>query len=289
MALELLPLHPGFGLEVRGLDLNGPVDAATWATLADAFQRAGVLVFRGQHLDEAGHVAFSRRFGALQVHVLKQFLTTPHPEIYVLSNVVREGKPIGNHKEGLNWHSDWSYKAEPAVGSILHARVCPAEGADTLFACMHQAYAALDAATQQRIDSLFAVHSYATYYGRAFADRTPLSDEQRAATPDVVHPLVRLHPNGRKALYVGREVVKEVLGVAPEEGAALLDRLNTHAVRPEWIYRHQWQPGDIVAWDNRNTMHQATDYDDTKYSRIMHRTTLAGEKPVPVRPMPVAA
>ncbi len=286
MALEMIPLHPGFGLEVRGLN---PRDEAHWAAVVAAFHRAGVLVLRGLELDEAGHVALSRRFGALQVHVLTQFLTTPFPEIYVLSNVVRHGKPIGNHKEGLNWHSDWSYKAEPAVGSILHARVCPDEGADTLFACMHQAYDALDARTQARIDGLFAVHSYATYYGRAFADRTPLNDAQRAATPDVVHPLVRLHPNGRKALYVGREVVKEVLGLPPEEGAALIDLLNTHAVSAPFVYRHKWQAGDIVAWDNRNTMHQATDYDDTKYSRIMHRTTLAGERPVPVRPLSVAA
>ncbi len=286
MALEMTPLHPGFGLEVRGLELD---NEAHWAEVTAAFHRAGVLAIRGLELDEAGHVALSRRLGALQVHVLTQFLTTPFPEIYVLSNVVRQGKPIGNHKEGLNWHSDWSYKEEPAVGSILHARVCPAEGADTLFACMHQAYEALDAATQQKIDGLFAVHSYATYYGRAFADRTPLSDAQRAATPDVVHPLVRLHANGRKALFIGREVVKEVLGVPPEEGAALLDMLNTHAVSAPFIYRHKWQAGDVVAWDNRNTMHQATDYDDTKYSRIMHRTTLAGEKPVPVRPLSVAA
>ena len=270
MALEMTPLHPGFGLEVRGLELD---NEAHWAEVTAAFHRAGVLAIRGLELDEAGHVALSRRLGALQVHVLTQFLTTPFPEIYVLSNVVRQGKPIGNHKEGLNWHSDWSYKEEPAVGSILHARVCPAEGADTLFACMHQAYEALDAATQQKIDGLFAVHSYATYYGRAFADRTPLSDAQRAATPDVVHPLVRLHANGRKALFIGREVVKEVLGVPPEEGAALLDMLNTHAVSAPFIYRHKWQAGDVGAWDNRTTMHRARPFDDKHHRRELRRVT----------------
>jgi taurine dioxygenase len=286
MTPEFLPLHPRFGTEVRGIDLTADLPEATWAALTRAFHTSGVLVFRAQSLDEAGHVAVSRRFGPLQVHVLTQFLTTPFPEIYVLSNALREGKPIGNHKEGLNWHSDWSYRAEPAVGSILHARVCPAEGADTLFADMHAAYEALDPAIQARIEGLFAVHSYATYYGRAFADRAPLNEAQRAATPDVVHPLVRIHPaTGRRALYVGREIVKHIQGIPAEESATLLALLNDHAVKPEFIYRHRWQAGDLVAWDNRNTMHQATDYDDTKYIRIMHRTTLAGEPPIPARPM----
>jgi hypothetical protein len=119
------------------------------------------------------------------------------------------------------------------------------------------------------------------YYDRAFPDR-PLTAEQRAATPDVTHPLVRRHPgNGRLALYVGREVVKEIAGLPPEDSAAMLDMLNAHAVSEQFVYRHRWQEGDIVAWDNRNTMHQATEYDDTKYIRLMHRTTLAGERPIP--------
>ncbi|WP_149536257.1 TauD/TfdA dioxygenase family protein [Siccirubricoccus phaeus] len=290
MALEFHPLHSGFGTEVRGLDLSGPVSEAEWEAVLRAFHTKGVVVLRGQRLDEAGHVAVSRRFGPLQIHVLTQFLTTSFPEIYVLSNASRDGHPIGNHKEGLNWHSDWSYRAEPAVGSLLYGRVCPPEGADTLFACMHLAYEALSPEMQARIEPLHAVHSYATYYGRAFADRTKLTPEQQAATPDVVHPLVRLHPgNGRRALYVGREVVKEILGLPPEESAALLEELNSHAVRPEFIYRHRWQEGDLVAWDNRNTMHQATPYDDAKYIRIMHRTTLAGERPVPAVMLPDAA
>lgn len=279
--MEIIPVHPGFGVEIRGIDLTGSPSAAEWAAIRQAFHSRGVLVFRGQKLDEAQHVAFSRQLGDLQIHVLTQFLTTPHPEIYVLSNALREGKPIGNHKEGMNWHSDWSYRAEPAVGSVLHGRICPPEGADTLFACMHMAYEALSPAMQSRILPLNAIHSYAGYYDRAFPDR-PLTPEQREATPDVVHPLVRRHPgNGRLALYVGREVVKEIVGLSPEESAALLDELNAHAVQPEFIYRHRWQEGDIVAWDNRNTMHQATEYDDTTYIRLMHRTTLAGERPIP--------
>jgi len=281
MALQIIPLHPGFGVEIRGLDLAGTVSDADWAAITAAFQSKGVVVIRGSRIDEAGHIAFSRRLGDLQIHVLTQFLTTPHPEIYVLSNALREGKPIGNHKEGMNWHSDWSYRAEPALGSVLHGRICPPEGADTLFACMHQAWEALDAQTQARILPLQAIHSYAGYYDRAFPDR-PLTAEQRAATPDVTHPLVRRHPgNGRLALYVGREVVKEIAGLSPEDSAAMLDMLNAHAVSEQFVYRHRWQEGDIVAWDNRNTMHQATEYDDTQYIRLMHRTTLAGERPIP--------
>ena len=222
-------------------------------------------------------VAFARRFGPLQIHVLKQFLTTPHPELYVLSNRVVEGRPIGNHKEGWNWHSDLSYLEIPCLGSVLYAREVPPVGADTLFASMYAAYDALDAETRARIDSLRAVHSYAGYYAKAFADRAPLTEEQKAATPDVVHPLVRTHPEtGRRSLYVGEDVVREIVGLPRTEGDALLARLNAHAVSDAFVYRHRWRVGDVVIWDNRSTMHRATPYDDRAYIRVMHRATIQG-------------
>ena len=124
--------------------------------------------------------------------------------------------------EGWNWQSDLSYKAEPSMGSVLRAVECPAEGADTLFASMRAAYDALDDATKERIAGLNAVHSYAGYYGKAFADRAPLSEEQKAATPDVIHPVVRTHPEtGRPSLYVGQDIVARICGLPDEEGDAL--------------------------------------------------------------------
>lgn len=278
--LELRPLTPGFGAEVLGLDLRDAPSPAILDALRQALDKHSLLVLRAQHISETQHVELSRGFGELMIHVLKQFLTASHPEIYVLSNVAENGKPIGNHKEGWNWHSDLSYMAEPSMGSLLHAIEVPPEGADTLFASMHAAYEGLPVEMQERIRPLKAVHSYAGYYGKAFADRAPLSEEQKARTPDVIQPVVRTHPStGRLSLYVGQDIVKEIQGLEPEEGAQLLAELNAHAIRDEFVYRHQWQAHDLVIWDNRCTMHCATPYDDNAYRRVMHRTTVKGERP----------
>jgi taurine dioxygenase len=280
MTLQLEHLTPFIGSSVHGIDLREPVADADFAVLRDALNQRSLLLFRGQQIDESQHVAFSRRFGTLLGHVLTQFLKKEHPEVYVLSNVSENGKPIGNHKEGWNWHSDLSYKAEPSLGALLYAvEVPPVEG-DTFFASMHAAYDALPESTKTRIRHLTATHSYANYYGKAFADRNPLTAEQLAATPDVVHPLVRTHPEtGRLSLYVGQDVVKKIDGLPEDESTALLAELNEHAISPPFSYRHQWLAGDLLVWDNRCTMHRATPYDDIKYRRVMHRTTVAGDRP----------
>lgn len=278
--LQTRPLHAGFGIEVLELDLSTPDSDAAVDELVRQVDRHSLILVRGQALSNQRHVDVSRRFGDLMTHVLKQFLTTGLPEIYVLSNVTEQGKPIGNHKEGWNWHSDLSYVAEPSMGSLLYAVEVPPEGADTLFASMHLAYEALPAGIQARIRHLTATHSYAGYYGKAFADRTPLSEEQKARTPDVVHPVVRTHPvTGRLSLYVGQDIVKQINDLPEEEAEALLAELNRHAISEEFTYRHKWQQGDLIIWDNRCTMHCATPYEDTRYRRIMHRTTVAGTRP----------
>jgi len=279
--MDVTPLSPKIGVEIAGIDLSQPLDEATFAEIRRLLNEHSLIAIRSQNLSEAEHVAFARRFGQLQIHVLKQFLTTPYPELYVLSNKREAGKPIGNHKEGWNWHSDLSYLEVPCLGSVLYAREVPPVGADTLFSSMEAAWEALDAETQAKIRSLKCVHSYSGYYAKAFADRTPLTEEQRAATPDVVHPLVRTHPEtGRLSLYVGEDVVKEVVGLEPEESAELLARLNRHATSEEFSHRHKWRQGDVIIWDNRCTMHKATPYDDVAYTRVMHRATICGtERP----------
>jgi len=280
MTLQLENITPFIGSAVHGIDLREPVSDADFAVLRDALNQRSLLLLRGQQINEAQHVAFSRRFGTLLGHVLTQFLKKEYPEVYVLSNVSENGKPIGNHKEGWNWHSDLSYKAEPSLGALLYAvEVPPVEG-DTFFASMHAAYDALPEVTKARIRRLTATHSYANYYGKAFADRNPLTPEQLAVTPDVVHPLVRTHPEtGRLSLYVGQDVVKKIDGLPADESAQLLAELNEHAISPQFSYRHQWLAGDLLVWDNRCTMHRATPYDDLKYRRVMHRTTVAGDRP----------
>jgi len=278
--LEAHVLTPTIGVELRGVDLRLPLAPEVVAEIRARLNRHSLLLFRDQAIDEPQHIGFSRIFGELLIHVLKQFLTTPYPEIYVLSNVIEDGKAKGAHKEGWNWHSDLSYMAEPSLGSALYSREIPAEGGDTLFASMHAAFDALPEATKARIKPLKALHSYQGYYASYFPDRAPLTEEQKARVPDVMHPVVRTHPEtGRPSLYVGQDIVKEICGLPAEESRALLAELNAHAIRPEFVYRHQWRVGDLVVWDNRATMHQATPYDDVKYRRVMHRTTIKGDRP----------
>lgn len=284
--LELRPLTDHIGVEVLNVDATRPLDNDTYLALRAALNTHSVLLLRGQAVSEARHVEFARQFGELQVHVLSQYLTTPYPELYVLSNVKQDGKPIGNHKEGWNWHSDWSYLEVPCFGSVLHAVEVPPVGADTLFSSMYAAYDALDEDLRRQIQSLSAIHSYSTYYAKAFADREPLTDAQKKATPDVVHPLVRRHQEtGRPSLFVGQDIVKEIIGLPKEEGDALLAKLNAHAISEAFTYRHKWQKDDLLLWDNRCTMHQATPYDDQAYRRVMHRATVKGSE----RPQPMEA
>ena len=274
-------LHPALGVEVHGLDLTSALTKENFLKLRGAFNAHGVILIRNQNLNEKQHVSFAKRFGDLMIHVLEQYLTTPYPEIYVLSNKIVEGKPIGNHKEGWNWHSDLSYYEVPCLGSVLYAREVPDEDGDTLFASMSAAYEALAEEQRRDLEGLNAVHSYTSYYSKAFADRAPLSEKQKMKTPDVVHPIVRTHSEtGRKSLYVGEDIISHIVGLEHGKSASLLDKLNKHAVSSPFVYRHKWRAGDVIIWDNRSTMHRATPYDDVKYTRVMHRATIKGtERP----------
>ena len=277
--MQLENLTSFIGTEVKGLDLREPVSDDDFAVLRETLNQRSVLLFRGQRINESQHVAFSRRFGPLLGHVLTQFLKKEHPEVYVLSNVSENGKPIGNHKEGWNWHSDLSYKAEPSMGALLYALEVPPVEGDTFFASMHAAYDALDDAMKARIRHLTATHSYANYYGKAFADRNPLTPEQLAATPDVVHPLVRTHPEtGRKALYTSVAHTARIKGWTEKESLPLLEFLWAHQVKPEFTCRFQWRVGSLAFWDNRCAMHNPIN-DYHGFRRVMHRITLAGDKP----------
>ena len=275
--MRVQKMHPVIGLEILDLDLSNPLSDESFKQIRAGLNEYSLILIRNQNLTEEQHVNFSKRFGNLMTHVLTQYLTTPYPELYVLSNKSINGKPIGNHKEGWNWHSDWSYYEVPCLGSVLYAREVPPEGGDTLFSSMCAAYEALDDNFKKRLLGLEAVHSYVGYYRKAFKDRAPLSDAQMARTPDVTHPIVRTHPEtGRKSLYVGEDIVSHIIGLEKAESADLLARLNAHAVSEEFVYRHNWREGDLIIWDNRCTMHCATPYHDQKYFRVMHRATIEG-------------
>jgi taurine dioxygenase len=206
--------------------------------------------------------------------------------VFVVSNVKERGKPKGAIRAGQYWHSDCSYTERPTMASLLHAREVPSHGGDTQFASLLAAYEALSAPMRALLDGLSAVHDYTlayeTYFSR-FDDRPPLSDEQRARVPPVVHPLVRVHPqSGRRALFLSPGFTRRIVELAPEESDALLGFLRTHVTRAEFVYRHRWQAGDLVMWDNRATLHCAVADYDMDEPRHMHRTSVAGDRPVGV-------
>ncbi len=284
MAIEIRPLSPTLGAEVVGVDLSHPMDDETFARLRAAHLEHLVLAIRDQDLAPEQHIAVSRRFGELDIHVLDQFLLPGHPEILVLSNQTVNGKAVGFKDAGNYWHSDISYREFPSLGSLLYAHEIPPQGGDTLFANMYAAYQALSDAMKARIDGLEAIHSYAHLYAQSRDTpgntRPALSEAQSAEVPEVAHPVVRTHPEtGRKALYVSRGLTARIVGMDAAASAALLGELHRHATSPRFVYRHRWRRHDILFWDNRCTMHLATGGYDPKFTRHMHRTTVKGDRP----------
>ncbi|HEM7890501.1 MULTISPECIES: TauD/TfdA dioxygenase family protein [Burkholderia] len=279
---DIVPFDAPLGAEVIGLDLSQPLDAGDFARVHRAHLDHHVLVFRDQRITPDEHIAFSRRFGPLQIHVLHQFALAGHPEVLIVSNIVENGKPVGLGDAGHFWHSDLSYKEKPSLGSLLHAQELPAEGGDTLFANMHLAWDTLPAHLRRAVEGRHAEHTYLARYAELQA-RSPwrpnLSPEQIAQVEAVVHPVVRTHPEtGRKALFVSEHFTTRIIGLPDDESRALLDELFAHSVRAEHLYRHAWRDHDLVFWDNRSLMHLAAGTPD-HLRRKLYRTTIEGDAP----------
>jgi taurine dioxygenase len=275
------PFDAPLGAEVVGIDL-ADVSEAAFVQLHRAHLDHHVLVFRDQRITPEEHVAFTRRWGVLQRHVLHQFALRAHPEVLVVSNVLEGGKPIGLGDAGVFWHSDLSYKERPSLGSLLHAQELPADGGDTLFANQHLAWDALPDATRNRLSRLRAEHSYLNQYEalrRRSPWRPPLSAQQIAEVPPVLHPVVRMHPEtGRRALFVNEHFTTRVDGIPEAESDRVLAELFSHQVEDRFVYRHRWLPGDLVFWDNRSVLHLATGCPPDQ-RRTLYRTTIEGDRP----------
>lgn len=280
--VRIRSLDAPLGAEVTGLDLSQPVADGDFADIVDAHLDRHVLVFRDQRITPDQQIAFSRRFGPLQIHVLRKFQLPGHPEILVVSNIKENGEPIGLGDAGHYWHSDLSYKDRPSLGSMLHAQELPAEGGDTLFANMHLAYDTLPADLRRAVEGRVAEHSYLAKY-EELRKRSPwrpaLTAAQLEEVKPVVHPIVRTHPgNGRRALFVGEHFTTRIVGLPDDESRALLDALFAHSTRPEHVYRHRWADHDMVFWDNRSVIHLAAGCPDHMRRRL-NRTTIEGDVP----------
>jgi len=278
------------GAEIVGIDLAREVDDATLARIEALLDEREVIWFRGQTITPGEHVRFSRRLGDVEGIVNRQYSLAAQPEVYVVSNIVENGQNIGNADAGLVWHTDSSYKQVPSRASLLYAIEVPRDDAgrllgDTCFASMGAAYDALPAATRARIDGLSAVHNYTQQYERRLArvraqggQRDDLPASARAQVPDVIHPVVMRHPRtGRKGIYVNSAFTTEIVGMEREAGTKLIAELIEHATQSRFVYRHGWQPGDLLVWDNYATQHRAIQDYAAPQRRLMYRTTVKGK------------
>ena len=284
MALETRRLHSLFGAEIVGVDVRRVTDA-TFIEIVGVLDEYSVLLFRGQTLTDDEQVAFSTRFGPLEktIRSIAQ-QARDRPEISNLSNVDADGVliPAGDKRNLFNagnqmWHSDSSFKRVPAMASLLSAREVPPEGGETQFASGRVGYDRLPESAKRRIDGKIAVHSFV--YSRGLIGDDLLPPDHAAQVPPVPQALVRANPaNGRKAFYVGSHAC-EILGMPTAEARALLRELLQAAIQPECVYTHRWTSGDLVMWDNRAVLHRGRPWDESRYRRKMHRTTVAGDGP----------
>jgi alpha-ketoglutarate-dependent 2,4-dichlorophenoxyacetate dioxygenase len=283
MPISVEPLHPSFFARVTGVDLSRPLDDTDFAAIEAAIFAHAVLVFPRQPIDDDQQIEFSRRFGALEGSakaVLKGLgprLESPH--IADISNLDEAGRVLAaddrRRLHGLGdrlWHTDASFRRIPARYSLLSARTVPPEGGETEFADMRAAWDALPGPMQARLEGLVAEHSI--WHSRNLVAAFPVDEEERAALPPVPQMLVRTHPGSkRRSLYLASHAFR-IHGMADADGKALLAELMAFATQPQFVHRHVWTVGDLVMWDNRCTMHRGLPYDDVRYRRDMHRTTV---------------
>jgi taurine dioxygenase len=275
MKLEIRPLAGAIGAEIAGVDLSGELDDATVATLRGAWLDHLVIFFRGQDLPPARLLAFARRFGAPVEYPFLQGLDG-FPEITPVVKLEDERVNFG----GL-WHSDTAYLELPPMGTMLVAREVPPTGGDTIFANMCLAYETLSPGLRRMLDGLVAVNTSAKAdVTKTREDRLRDAARADARTEYVAeHPVVRTHPEtGRKALYVNSGHTARFLGMTEAESAPLLDNLFAHLAQPEFTCRFRWAPGSLALWDNRCVQHNPIN-DYHGFRRVMHRVTLAGDRP----------
>jgi taurine dioxygenase len=275
--LSTHPLSEGFGVEAHGVDLAQPMTADAFAALERVFFEGQVLVIRGQALTPSQFVAFARRFGPPEPHVIDQFHHPADPNILILSNRVEHGRPLGLADAGTYFHTDYSYLDVPARATTLYSIEVPAVGGDTLFANQYAAYDDLSSATKRRIDPLVAIHHYGNRNNEDETTRTVasmLNDDQKEKMPLVAHPVVRSHPvTGRKALYAVSGSSFGIVGMPDDEARGLLDELAAHATQPKYRLSLSYGVGDVVIWDNASLLHSAT-LVDPSYPRTLWRITL---------------
>lgn len=283
MTIAIFPITQNFAAEIGDVDLSQPIAVADITAIKEAFWKYSVLIFPEQKLTAQQHLSFARNFGPLETSITtfrKGEKLRVSEEIADVSNISPENALLDRasrqHLYNLGnrlWHTDSSFRALPALTSLLYSRSIPPVGGHTEFADERAAYDALSDEMKRRLEGLIAEHSI--FNSRARLGFTDFSDDERQALPPVPQMLVRTIPqNGRKSLYVASHIGK-IFGLPDSEGRALADQLIAHATQRQFVYTHRWRVHDLVMWDNRCTMHRGTEFDDARWPRDMQRATVS--------------
>lgn len=287
MTITVIPRHPALGAEVRGVDIRRRMDAATREQVIDAWTKHLVLIFPDQRISDEEHVEFTREFGEPEIFLQTSLKLRSErvKEIFLVSNVDEQGRlmtPAEPSQKQLSssqqWHTDSSYRPMPSTGSLLHGIEISRTGGITQFINMYMVWDELPESLRRQVEGRRARHDFGMM--ARLVGSPPPTGAERAAMPPVWHPMVRRHPvSGRTSLYISSIYNDAVEGM--EDGAArrLIEELTRFAAQPRYMYRHAWEPHDVLMWDNRCTVHAVTPHDPAE-RRVMHRTTIVGAEPV---------
>jgi taurine dioxygenase len=281
--MDVIPSDKPLGAEIRGVDLR-ELSADGFELVYRAWLDHQVLLFREQHLADEDLISFSRRFGELDHAPIQETgrrFVEGYPEIYVVSNVIENGEPIGSLGAGeAVWHTDMSYLQDPPKASMLYALEIPPRGGNTYFCSMYRAYEALPETIRRSIEGYTLKHD-ATYNSGGYVRQGTVPTDDPVQSHGIYHPLVCTHPEtGRRLLYLGRRRNAYIQGLPLWNSEALLDEIWSYATDEAYIWQSMWRVGDLVLWDNRCTMHRRDSFDAAS-RRIMHRTQIKGsERPV---------
>lgn len=273
--MEVIPLSPALGAQIRGVNVSHPLPEGVFQKIEKAWHEHLVIVLRGQDLDEEAQVRFAERFGELSPIHTDHHSATNKAVMYI-GNRKKDGKLAGALPLGeMQFHSDQCYQERPALGTILYAIEIPSAGGNTLFASGYRAYEALPQEIQQALAGKKAVNVYD--YGGGVLERKGMVDPDKGVS--FAHPVARTHPaTGRRSLYVNRLMTHHIEGLAANESRDLLAMLFDTLERPEFVYEHRWRVGDLLLWDNRCTLHARRDFDPNQ-SRWLRRVTIKGDRP----------
>jgi taurine dioxygenase len=286
MPVEIEPIRDDFGAQVYGVDLNRDLDPETFRAVYDGLIRHGLLIFRGLDLPPERQIAFARRFNRIRIYIGNDDTKMPgYPEINRLGNATDEnGKPIAFlNKAGIEWHTDGTGFQYPPVSTVLYCVEAPSRGGETLYASGKRAWDDLSAEQKARFAPLRVRYSYSSLYKKlttnSDADKTDLTENEKARAPEVVHPLVRTHSaTGNKALWFTQAEMACFEGMSEEDSTVLGEEIVGIISRPDYVYAHAWRPGDLLIWDNRQMHHSTTPFTYENEIRLMHRISGEGDE-----------